>query len=303
MTTGQQHRVAARLDWIGVVMVSLGGICFSTAVIFIRSTGDLDVMTPGFYRCLFAFLLYTIVIAAREREPLHLSAYRPAVPLLVVLGVAIAITTSLYTYAVQTTTAANATLLINTAPLYIALLSPLLLHEARPRLTWPSLGLAAAGIVLIIGPGNLMFSPEALAGGSEAMLGIGAAALSGVTYAMPLLIGRKLAGRVGGLTQSWWSMGIASVLLLPFAFRSSAAATVASLPPLIALGVISMGLAYLLVFNGLKRVKAQVASTAALFEPVGAMGIGLLFYGETLTLLGLLGSLLVLAAITLIARD
>ena len=45
------------------------------------------------------------------------------------------------------------------------------------------------------------------------------------------------------------------------------------------------------------------ASIAALFEPIGAMVIGLLLYGETLSLLGLVGSLLVLIAITLIARE
>jgi drug/metabolite transporter (DMT)-like permease len=107
---------------------------------------------------------------------------------------------------------------------------------------------------------------------------------------------------VSGITQIVWGSGVAAVLLSPFALRADLGTAAANLPLLIPLGIITMGLSYLLFFLGLQRISAQTASITGLFEPVSGMLIGLLIFQEGLTLLGALGSLLVLAAIALISR-
>ncbi len=298
VAAASSSRAMPGTDWLGVALVAAGGICFSASIIFIRLIHGLDAMTITFYRGLFAFLFFVIVIAARPgfRQALHISRYRQHVPLLIALGLSIGLTSSLYTFAIQNTTAANASLLVNSAPLYVALLSPLLLKEARPAYTVPSLLLAVLGVILITDPGKIQIE-------SSEFKGLIAGMFSGVMYAMPMLIGRHLRDRVSGITQVTWSSGVLSLMLVVFAFRSDFATVVSQMHLLIPLGIISMGVSYLLMFVGLRRINAQVASIAALMEPVSGVFIGVLLFAEYLNLLSGAGTLLILGSIYLISRE
>lgn len=289
---------AARPDWGGMGLVALGAVCFSTALIFTRLVTSIDALSIAFYRTFFAFLFFTALqlrTLPRSSAGRHIAHYRSAIPELLALGLAMALSAGLYTYAIQHTTAANAALLVNSAPLYVALLTPLVLGEARPRWTWPSLALAFVGVLLITDPAQLRLDPAALGG-------VIAGAASGFTYAGTMLIGRRLRGRVDGVAQTWWGAGTAALVLLPFALRTPAAATLPNLIYLAPMGVISLGIAYLLYFRGLQTLSAQVVSVLALLEPVSGVFIGLLLFAEPLTALGALGGGLVLAAVYLISR-
>lgn len=280
--------------WQGVALVTVGAICFSTAIIFIRWTKGLPTFTIAFYRALFAFLFLTL-FTARIREPLHVRTYRPTIPLLVGLGLVVSVTVTLYTYAVQNTTAANAALLVNSAPIYVAVLAPWLLKERRARYTWPSLVLAVGGMVLISNPAQLDLR-------SSSFAGLAAAALSGVTYAISMMISRGVRGHVSGLTQALWTTGLVTLVLLPLALRTPPEAVLPNLPVLIPLGIFSLGLSYLFYFLGLSRIPVQVVSVVALMEPVAGILIGVLIFSEVPGPAGALGGGLVLASIYLISR-
>ena len=116
-------------------MVAAGSFCFSMAIPFIRWTDGLSTPTIAFSGARFLFLC---TLVSRFREPLQFRAYRSAVPRLVVLGIFVSMTVSLYTYAIQRTTAATAALLVNSSPIYVAVLAPLvptsraLLYRGQP---------------------------------------------------------------------------------------------------------------------------------------------------------------------------
>jgi drug/metabolite transporter (DMT)-like permease len=279
----------------GIALVLVGAFCFSLAIPLVRWTHGLNTMTIAFYRALFA-LAFLCTLLIRFHEPVRFAAYRASIRALIALGLAVSMTVVLYTYAIQHTTAANAALLVNSAPIYVAVLAPLVLKEPRARYAWASLGLAAAGIACVSNPARLGLQ-------SSAWGGIAAAALSGFTYAIVLIIGRSLRERVSGLTQNLWSQGIIALVLLPWALRSPGTTVVANLPTLIPLGVFTLGLSYLLYFQGLQRISAQVVSVVALFEPVSGIVMGLVFFAEVPNLLGWIGGILILVSIYLIARD
>jgi len=279
----------------GIALVLAGAFCFSLAIPLVRWTHGLNTMTIAFYRALFA-LAFLCTLLVRFREPVQFAAYRASMRALVALGLAVSMTVVLYTYAIQHTTAANAALLVNSAPIYVAMLAPFVLKEPRARYAWASLGLAVAGIACVSNPARLDLT-------ASAWSGIAAAALSGFTYAFVLILGRSLRERVTGLTQNLWSQGIIALVLLPWALRSPSATVISNLPTLIPLGVFTLGLSYLLYFQGLHRISAQVVSVVALFEPVSGIVMGLLFFAEVPTVLGWIGGILILASIYLIARD
>ena len=163
--------LARSSSWQGIGLVAAGAVGFSAAIIFIREMRGLAAPTIMLFRALSAFLFFSALLP-RHRVSLKVSAYRRSLPWLLGLGLAMGLTSLLYTFAVQRTTAANAVLLNNTATLYVALLAPWLLQETRPRYVWLSLALAVTGMICITIPAQ---------GGGRAgsWTGIVAALLSG----------------------------------------------------------------------------------------------------------------------------
>ena len=287
-------RPARAPEWHGIALVLVGAFCFSLAIPFIRWTDGLASPAIAFYRALSAWLFLWLLVGLRFREALDVRSYRASIKWLIALGVVVGLTVSLYTYSIQNTTAAVAALLVNSAPIYVALLAPLVLHEQRAPNTLLSLALAVVGTVLVSDPASLRLEWSSLNG-------IAAAALSGATYGVALLIGRSLSDKVSGLTQNLWSQGITVLLLLPFALQAPVGAVRANLHLLIPMGVFSLGLSYLLYFWGLQRTSAQVVSIVALFEPVSGVVMGAVLFDEIPNLLGVLGGLLILVSIALIS--
>jgi drug/metabolite transporter (DMT)-like permease len=282
------------MDWNNISKVAIGAFCYSTLIIFTRLTSGLDAMQIAFFRAFFAFLFFCLLLI-RFREPLDLLKYKNKVVFLIGAGIAMGVTAALYIYAVQHTTAANAALLVNSAPIYIAFLAPWLLKEERPRYTWLSLGLILVGIILIT---QVYQSKIDL----NSLNGIFAGIISGFTYALTMLFSRYLRKSISGFTQTFWSTGVASLLLLPWVFQAPTEVILKNLPILIPLGIISLGIASFLYFIALSKLKAQVVSIVAILEPVSGVLIGFLMFGEPLTLTSLIGSLLVLTSIYLISK-
>jgi len=278
----------------GIMLVAAGAIGFSSIVIFTRLITGLSSPGIAFFRALTSFAFFSALLPWFPTT-LQVRRYRQEIVRLVGLGLTVGLTGMLYVYAVRYTTAANAVLLNNTSTVYVALLGPWLLREPRSRYTWISVGLALAGIVCIANPAALRWA-------SSEFRGIAAAALSGISYTLTMLLSRRLRGRVSGVTQVWWSTGIAALLALPWAFQAPVSVVLRNVPFILALGVLAQGLPYMLYFLGLERVPAQVVSIVALLEPVSGIVIGMLVYREMPTVVGVIGIGLVLTSITLVSR-
>ena len=69
------------------------------------------------------------------------------------------------------------------------------------------------------------------------------------------------------------------------------------------LGVVTLAVAYGVLFTGLRTTPSGAAVVATLLEPVTAVLIAVAFLGEQLTLAGAAGSLLIVAAITSLGRS
>ena len=291
-TIGTGARITT--NWRGIALVMLSAFCFSSGIIFTRMTTGLSPLQIAFFRAFFAFLFFCCLLP-KYPQALYLNTYRNSILRLIGLGMAVTATSALFVYAVQNTTAANASLLINSAPIYVALLAPLFLKERRSRIVWFGVSLAIGGTVMLSNPSQLGFDLRSWSG-------ILAGILSGFTFALVMLLSRSLKDRVNGHTQVLWSSAIASLVLLPWALQTDAPVVMSNLEFLVPLGVIALGAAYFFSFLGLKRVPAQVASVTALSEPVSSIFIGLLLFHEPLGLLSVVGAVLVLASIYLISR-
>jgi len=287
--------IKAHTDWRAVGLVALGAVCYSSVIIFTRRAEGLSALNVSFFRAFFAFVFHTGLLLIL-RQPVRWSALKPYWKLLLLQSIFMSGSAILYVYSVQHTTAANAALLVNSAPIYVALFAPLVLKEASPRFTKLSLVLIIVGMVLLTG----VLDQDA---GSISWPGIIAGFFAGVNFGCVVLVSRSQQGQVPGLIQAWIGAAFSSLLLLPFGLTASGGLVREYLPNLVFLGVLSYGLPSFLYFVALTRLKAQVVSVVALLEPVAGALIGMLVYQEMFTLAALIGSLLVLASIYLIAQE
>lgn len=191
---------------------------------------------------------------------------RPSLKVLGV-GLAYASTMILFVQSNKLTTAASMVFLQSTAPLYVLLLAPWLLHERVRRRDLVYMAVLALGLGLFF----VGLDPVSVTAPNP-LLGNLLALLSGVTWALTIL-GLRALGRGAGEEGSWgpaaalWGSIFAFVLCLPPALP------VTSSRPLdwllvISLGVFQIALAYIFLLRGLERVRALEASLLLLLEPV-----------------------------------
>jgi drug/metabolite transporter (DMT)-like permease len=166
-----------------------------------------------------------------------------------------AATVSLFVIANDCTTAANAIFLQYTAPIYVALFGSWLLGEPARRIDWICIVIALAGIALFF---RDQFS-------STGLIGIAAALASGVSFAVMVMALRK---ERDASPESALLIGnvITAVVGLPFAIGHSLSPQEGWL--LLALGVVQLGIPYILYSLAIRGVTALEAILIPMLEPI-----------------------------------
>ena len=142
---------------------------------------------------------------------------------------------------------------------------------------------ALAGLVLVSSAGDGGH-------GDRPVLGITAALGSGAAYAFSAKVGAVMTQRHDAVAVAGVTMTVAGVVLvavgLPVALAQGQTFTTPDLNSwllIIYLGVVTMALAYVLLFAGLRTTPSGTAVIATLLEPVTAVAIAVLFLDEKLT--------------------
>ncbi len=207
----------------------------------------------------------------------------------------------LYTLANKQTTAANTIFLQDTAPLYLLVLSPLLLRE---RIKSSELAL----LVAMLGGTALLFvagvNPDETA--PNPRLGNSLALAAGASWAMSLLGLRWIARRASV------SGGEPLAVIVAGCLVALAAGAIAQWPAsiyprgdwslhdsaiVVYLGVVQISLAYVFVTRGLGAVSALEASLLLLAEPVFTPIWAWLVLGETPRAMAALGGAIIVSAL------
>lgn len=139
--------------------------------------------------------------------------------------------------------------------------------------------------------------------GSEVRFGVRAflfGLASGFFYALHYLLGKLYLGRYATPTFFAYALPVAALALAPWA--EFGPLTPRALGALLALSLFSTYGAYLAFYAGLRRLPATVASVVATLEPVVAVVLAYLLFGEVLSPLGYFGALLVILAVLLAVR-
>lgn len=236
-------------------LVIAAAILFSTGGAGIKAAAFSGVQVSAVRSGIAAIVLMLFV-----RGRLNLS-----VPVLGV-GLVYGATLTLFVLGTKLTTAANAIFLQSTYPLYVLLLSPLLLGERISRRDILYLAGVGAGLVLCV-----TGRPAATAMAPNPTLGNVFAMLSGLLWAITLLglryVERDATGRRPALTAVIAGNTFASLAALPFAWPMPNASP-AEWATIVYLGVFQIGLAYIFLTRAVGRLPALEVSLLLLLEPV-----------------------------------
>jgi len=200
-----------------------------------------------------------------------------------------------YFYAFQHTTVANAVLTHYTAPVIVAFLSPIILREMLSLKTALAIAVASAGLWIMLGG----FSFRALGEGDLA--GTGAGLFSGLAYAIVIILVRGYARSINPLILTFCTNAAIVLLLAPFIREVPLKAP--ALWSFLIMGTVYSTIAPFLYYKGLRYVSATKAAVLGYLEPVAAIMLSMVFFGEMPGSGSLAGGLLIISAGYLTVRE
>jgi drug/metabolite transporter (DMT)-like permease len=271
-----------------------GIICLSFSAIFVR-WANAPGPVIGFYRLGMASLILAPFFYRRLK---HIKFTKLILFFPLMGGMFTAIDHAVWNTAVIYSTAANATLLGNTAPLWVALAAWLIFKERLKRMFWIGLGLTLSGAAVVLGS-DFLLHPSLGVGDLLALLG-------GVFYAGYFIFtqqGRKyldalpyicLVSFIGAL----FLLGISLGLKMP----------ITGYPPqtyLAFLGsaVVPQVLGYICVAYALGHLPASTVSPTLIGQPVITALIAIPLLGEIPHAVQILGGFIVLGGIYMVHKS
>jgi drug/metabolite transporter (DMT)-like permease len=210
-----------------------------------------------------------------------------------IAGIGVAGNFAFYFLSIAEGSVAVAATLMYCAPVFVYLVAFALKLERPTPLKWTAIVMVLLGIVLLTGVYEV-------GAGSVTLVAAGAGLLSGLSYAL-FIFGFKYAVPHGS-PQAILAIAF-TVLLVVLVWPSDREQAVLALttpdwPLFVALGLLGAGLSFMLYIVGLNQTTPAVASVVAMVEPVTASLFGVVFLGERLFGMQIVGIGLILVTVT-----
>ena len=282
-------------NYLGVSYTFFAVILWSFIGIPVRWIPEVNSGMIVAYRFLFAsivLLVYGIVTKKSSKIKIKLKD----IPHLLVPAILLSFTIYTYTIGLKTTTIANTVFLQQMAPLYVLIISALLLKEKASKKT------AIAVLIGIAGGFIIFYYDLSSINVTTNFYGNVMSTFSGFGWALYTISIRALGKKYDGLTTTLWMFIFATIIMSPF-FYGSEILTPFSLSMLFILGFLCTAGAFLLYSIALKNIIATKASVIVLSEGVLAGILAYFILGETVTHGTIIGGALILIAILIILRE
>ena len=264
---------------------------FGTIGIFVRWIGlpsSIIALVRGAVGAAFLLLL-----ARFRHAPIDRAALRRRWQLLLLSAAMMSFNWITLFEAYRYTTVATATLCYYMAPIFVTLISPVLLKERLTARKLLCVFLALAGMVFVSG-----VPQSGLPGPSEAK-GILLALCSAALYAGVILINKYLAG-VPAYDRTLLQLACAAAVMIPYILLTEDLSAMSVTPLgavlLLIVAVFHTGWCYALYFGSMTVLSAQTVALFSYIDPIVAILLSALLLREPLGWSGILGAALVLGS-------
>ncbi len=280
-----------------LAVLTVGVVAMSSASVLIRLCSA-PATTIAVYRvALGSILVLAAGLAAGQRSIAREAISWSAFARIVTSGFFLALHFATWISSLDLTSVASSVVLVQTSPVFVALLSWPVLRERVRRLQWIGVGFALLGTLVIAGA-DFSSGSKPLLGDSLALLG----ALAGAGY---WVCGRHVRKHLNTVTYASLTYATAAVALLLFAVGTRtpvAGFSWRTYALLLAIAVFPQGVGHTSFNWSLKHLSATSVSVFALGEPVGATLLAYLILHENLPVERAFGAFLVLLGVVLAFR-
>lgn len=293
---------------INPIIATLSGILFvSTASIFIRfAQSEASSIVIAAARLLIASVVLVPIALVRHWQDIR-NLSRPDLSRGLLSGVFLALHFAAWITSLEFTSVASSVVLVTTTPLWVALLSPLLLHEKIKRPVIIGLMISMLGSVIVglanacgFSDGRLICQGQVV--GEKMMLGNFLALFGAWMAAGYMIIGRKLRKSLNVVPYTAIVYGSAALILSIIVLVRSEPVFSYSRETymwLLALGIIPQLLGHSLFNWALRYISAAYVSLTLLGEPIGTVILAMIFLKESPTFLEGIGAVLILIGIVI----
>lgn len=236
---------------------------------------------------------FLVVFLLIKREKISWKAIKSNLLMLCLSGAVLGFNWVLLFESYRYTSVAAATLCYYMAPVMVILVSPLLFKEKLTAKKIICAIVAVSGMIPVSGVLDADF-----AGISEMkgiLLGLGAALL----YALVVILNKKITG-ISAYDKTIVQLGAAAIVTLPYvAFTEDMSAfefEPLTVVMLAMVGIVHTGIAYVLYFGSIGKLKAQTAALLSYIDPVFAIVLSAAVLGESVGAQGIIGAVLVLGS-------
>ena len=291
---------------LGYAMVAVAATLFA-----VNGTVSKVVLSSGIcsgqlteVRC--AGALIGLALIAATTRPRSLRVRLGELPLLVALGIGLALVQWSYFFAIHRLDIGIALLIQYVAPILVALWARFVFHEPVRRRIWAALGLSLAGLTLIV---------EIWHGGRLSGPGVAACVLAAITFAAYVLLAERGVRRRDPISLSAWGFLFATLFWtvaapwwsFPASRLDDDVSLLGNLASshlpvwLLMLWVVVLGaiVPFALIVGALRHISATRTGITAMLEPVVAIAVAWVWLGESLAPVQLSGAALTLLGIAL----
>ncbi|MDF1508873.1 DMT family transporter [Robertmurraya sp. DFI.2.37] len=265
-------------------------IIFGTIGLVVRYI-DLSASETAFLSSLIGFLFLSLVFYKQRRTFIWRTIRKNAI-ILVASGVALSGNWIFLYRSYEYTSLANATLGYYFAPVFVMLLSPIILKEPLPLKKILCMIIAIIGMTFIVGNGIT-------AAGKNDVLGLIWGIAAAAFYASLMLLNKFIKG-INRLEVTIIQLGTTASILLPYVLFTEGITilnvSVSSLPFILLLGIINTGVGFWLYFSSMENLKGQSIAMLSYIDPFVAILISGFILREPFTLLQMIGGILLLSS-------
>lgn len=210
--------------------------------------------------------------------------------LAVIGGVAIVLNWVLLFAAYPRASIAIATTVYNVQPFMLVGLGALVFNEklTAAKLFW--LGLAFAGMLLIV-----QAKPGTAYGGSDYMTGIALALGAAFLYAIASIVAKRLKGTPPHLI-ALIQVGVGIVMLAPLADFGALPQSAGQWASIVTIGIVHTGLMYILLYSAIQKLPTHITGSLSFIYPIAAILVDYVAFGHALQPSQLVGSAAILIA-------
>jgi drug/metabolite transporter (DMT)-like permease len=288
----QNSRLSRLLPYLALVV---GILALGISPFFVRWSKAPGPVTAFYRICIATLVLAPFFIRSLIREPMRWSRKALLYPILGGLSTSADLT--VWSISILYTRVANATLLGNTSPIWVALVAWLIFREPMKKAFWAGLALAMTGAVVVVG-GDILTHPSLSIGD---LLGLG----SGFFYAGYFLAAQRGRQYLDTIRYIWIMDLVAGLGLFGFIIAAGMPLTGFDQTTYLAFlgsGLITQVIGYFAVIYALGHLPASLVSPTLIGQPVLAAILAIPLMGEHLTPTQWIGGLAVLAGIYIIHR-